>query len=122
MDNVITTEESKSTGRLKADVSSRMAKKKMLKKVLGRGGPSLSSFKPVGYGKIKSSKKKSLKSVSSGSSKKLKKTSASSLIKSLLKGSKASKGFKFSKLKMPKMAKVKKIKIKSVKGLIKSYS
>ena len=121
MDGTITIEESKSDGRLKVGVSTRNAKKKMLKNMMGRGGPSLSSFKSVGYGKVSFPKATSIKSVSSGSSKKIKLPSSSSLIKSLLKGTKPLKGLKVSKAKVPEISKIKKMKIKTVKGLVTSY-
>lgn len=114
MDGTITTDTSKSDGRLKVGVSSRKEKKCILKNLIGRGGPGLSSFKPVGYGKPSFSKSSSFSSPVVVSAKKTKLPSIASLVRSL---KVKSPKFKTTSFKSPSIRKVKRISI--VKGLIK---
>jgi hypothetical protein len=117
MDGVITTDTSKSDGRLKVGVSSRGVKKKMLKKMIGRGGPGLGAFRPVGYGKSSFSSAPKASGFSVGSSKKIKSPSIASLSKSLIK---KSPKFKTTSFKSPAIRKIKNVKMNVVKGLVKS--
>lgn len=122
MDGAITTEDSKQDGRMKVGITTRSAKKNILKKLVGRGGPGFKNFTPANYGKVVSVPKISTTRISIGTGKKIKLPSASSIIKSLLKKSGSSK-FKIAKssIKPLKMSKVKGLKIKTVKGIFKTY-
>lgn len=129
MEGAITTADSKADGRLKAGVSVRSKKRDILRRVMdGKGGPSLSSFKPIGYGKVSFPKIK-ISTSSSLAGKGTKKFKASAF-KAALKGamgkkpsiskfrvSKLSKGIapKIKTVKLKKMA-----KFKQLRGMVKA--